>query len=219
MLPYVYDIAMLILLFAAAFGGARRGLLYSVVRFAGWFITLALAFLLVGPLTASAVEWSIFQRPANAIAAFIGRGAASVGDGLSRTLSIVMPDKWARSVMAHAAAGSDGVVERAADVTTRLFVGAVVFIVAVIALGFLTTVVARRLSRTLNRVPVVGWLNRSGGFVLGLVIGLFGVWLVTMLVTALAIRSPGIREIVSGSFTARLFAEKDIFRSLLDTIF
>jgi len=90
-----------------------------------------------------------------------------------------------------------------APTTWRVVAFVVILVVVEIAAGWL----ARVLSRTLARVPVVGGLNRVGGVVLGALLALVVVWFVTaVLLSAPAALLP-FAATVRHSETARLTRE------------
>ena len=111
------------------------------------------------------------------------------------------------------------VVDQAVNSVWQLVLGALVlvcvFLIVRIGLGLL----ARLLTPILNSVPVMGWLNRTGGLVLGLLWGIFTLWLLVMVLTSFSITSPIVRDFMNNSQILLYLSEKDIFRSLLDTIF
>jgi uncharacterized protein YacL len=101
----------------------------------------------------------------------------------------------------------------------QLVISALVLIVIYLIVKVVLGLLARLLTPSLNGIPVVGWLNRFGGLVLGLLWGVFSLWLIMMVLISFSVVSEPIRQFIGDSKIIAFISEKDIFRSLLDTIF
>jgi fermentation-respiration switch protein FrsA (DUF1100 family) len=91
---------------------------------------------------------------------------------------------------------------------------AIIYLFVRIILGF----AARLLTPAIDGVPIVGWLNHLGGSVIGLLWGATVVALSIMVLVSLSGAVPSIAEWTKESRIISFLAEKDIIRSLLDTI-
>jgi uncharacterized protein YacL len=150
----------------------------------------------------------------------VQQGVEAGSTNLSPVLEALgMPENWTRKILQSPDLTGQSVVDQAVNSVWQLVLGALVlvcvFLIVRIGLGLL----ARLLTPILNSVPVMGWLNRTGGLVLGLLWGIFTLWLLVMVLTSFSITSPIVRDFMNNSQILLYLSEKDIFRSLLDTIF
>mgnify|MGYP000907785683 FL=1 len=111
------------------------------------------------------------------------------------------------------------VFETTVNSVWQLVISALVLIVIYLIVKVVLGLLARLLTPSLNGIPVVGWLNRFGGLVLGLLWGVFSLWLIMMVLISFSVVSEPIRQFIGDSKIIAFISEKDIFRSLLDTIF
>jgi hypothetical protein len=200
--------------------GHRRGLLLTAVGFINSLISIAIAFLVVRPLSAWFFKLGLFSSSMKEVSDLVHEGAQQYPTGLSPVLEgLGMPENWIRKILQNPDAAGQSVVDSAVNSVWQLVLGALalitIFALVRLALGLL----ARLLTPILNGVPVIGWLNRTGGIFMGLLWGIFTLWLLVMVLTSFSITSPLVRAFMEDSRLLAFLSEKDIFRSLLDTIF
>ncbi|MGI6158002.1 MAG: CvpA family protein [Saccharofermentanales bacterium] len=215
-----FDIVIILLLILFIWAGHRRGLLLTAVGFIGSLISIALAFVLVRPFSALLRKWGLFGDRLEALSDGIYDAAGSYPGAVASFLEkLGMPETWSRKLLQTSASTGSGVVDSAVNSVWQLVLSALalifIYLVVRVALGF----AARLLTPVVNGIPIVGWLNRLGGVLVGIVWALFTVWILVMVLTSLQMVSPAIRAFVADSRILAFLSEKAIFRSLLDTIF
>ncbi len=215
-----FDLSALVLVALFVYIGHRRGLLLTAVGFINSLISIAIAFLVVRPLSGWFFKLGLFSKSMQEVSDLVHEGAQQYPTGLSPVLEgLGMPENWIRKILQNPDAGGQSVVDSAVNSVWQLVLGALalvtIFALVRLALGLL----ARLLTPILNGVPVIGWLNRTGGIFMGLLWGIFTLWLLVMVLTSFSISSPLVRAFMEDSRLLAFLSEKDIFRSLLDTIF
>ena len=206
-----FDMTALIFIALFIYIGHRRGLLLTAVGFVNSLISIAIAFLVVRPLSSRLIEWGLFSDSLQEITDRVTEGVQQYPTGLSSVLEgLGMPESWTRKILQIPDTSGQSVVDSTVNSIWQLVMGALVLILVLLA---------RLLTPILNGVPVVGWLNRTGGLFLGLLWGLFTLWILIMVLTSFRITSSLVGTFMEDSTILAVLAEKDIFRSLLDTLF
>ena len=215
-----FDLSVLILIVLFVWVGHKRGLLLTAVGFISSLISIAIAFLLVRPVSGWLFNLGFLKGPIEGLGDRIREEAGSGATGFPSVLEVLgLPENWTRKILQTPEVNGNATLDTAVHSIWQLVLGAlalvVIFLLVRVALGLM----ARLLTPVLNGIPVVGWLNKTGGLLLGLVWGAFTVWLLVMVLLSFSVTSPVIHRFMEGSQLLALLSEKDIFRSLLDTIF
>ena len=215
-----FDISAMIVVALFIWIGHRRGLLLTAVGFISSLISIAIAFLLVRPVSGWLLNLVLLRGSIKDVSDLVYEGVGNSSSGLASVLeNLGMPENWTRRLLQIPDASGNSVGDSTVHSIWQLVLGAlalvVVFLLVRVALGL----AARLLTPILNGIPVVGWLNKTGGLVLGLVWGAVTVWLIVMVVISFSLPSPLVRSFTENSRILAFLSEKDIFRSLLDTIF
>lgn len=215
-----FDLSALILIALFVWVGHRRGLLLTAVGFINSLISIAIAFLLVRPLSGWLLDLGLFSGSMSKVSDLVNTGMAESPSGLSAILEgLGMPENWSRKILQMPEASGHSIVDSAVNSIWQLVLGALSLVVVFFIVHLVLGLAARLLTPVLNSIPVVSWLNQTGGLLLGLVWGAFTVWLLVMILISFSATSPLIRNFMEDSRILALLSEKDIFRSLLDTIF
>ncbi|HHX30162.1 MAG TPA: hypothetical protein GX720_02915 [Clostridiaceae bacterium] len=214
-----FDFTAIIIIGLFLWIGHRRGLLLTAVGLINTLISTAIAFLMIRPVTGWLQNTGLFGSSLKSVTDRLHEGAQTVPDGLAPLLeSLGMPESWTRKLLQLPVLSGQGALDSAAVSVWQLVLGALslilVFSVVRVALGL----TARLLTPVLNGIPVLGWLNRTGGLVLGLLWGVLTIWLLTMILTSFSLTSDRIHSLMENSQILAFLSEKDIFRSLLDTV-
>ncbi|MDD4324768.1 MAG: CvpA family protein [Eubacteriales bacterium] len=218
MMNYIYDIAAVFLFIAFLLYGYRRGLLRTLLQFASSVIAIVLSYLLLNPFTDWLTDLGFFQKTTDSITNSVGEQFQSVGDNVVSPLTNFMPERWARGIIMQTEPAQESLAVQAGEATARLFLGAIAFLILFLVLRAILGGVASAVSRILDHIPLLGWANRLGGLLLGGIFGLITIWLITMILTALAVNYETLHSALSSSMILDFFSDKDIFMSLLDTI-
>ncbi|MFA5585430.1 MAG: CvpA family protein [Saccharofermentanales bacterium] len=215
-----FDITALIAIALFVWVGHRRGLLLTAVGFISSLVSIAIAFLMVRPISGWLFRLGLLSGKLQDMSDLVHEGAGTSAGGISSVLETLgMPDNWIRKILQSPDTSGNSLVDSAVHSVWNLVLGALVLIVVFLLVRLVLGLLARLLTPVLNGIPVVGWLNKTGGLFLGLLWGLFTIWLLVMVLISFSVTSPLIRSFVEGSRILAFLAEKDIFRSLLDTLF
>ncbi|HHW93529.1 MAG TPA: CvpA family protein [Clostridiaceae bacterium] len=214
------DVLIVLILLLFAWLGYRRGLLLTAVSFVSSLISILIAFLLVRPISRWLLNLGLFSGAMKDFSDKIHESAGSYPASIAPILEkLGMPESWTRRILQTPSTTGEAVIDRAVTSVWQLILSALVLVVVFLIIKLVLGLIARLLTPTLNGIPVIGWLNRSGGLVLGLAWGIFTLWIVMMVLTSFSLMSFPIRHFIDGSKILAFISEKDIFRSLLDTIF
>ena len=215
---YIYDILLVLVFTLFLIFAYRKGLLRTLIQFATTLVAIVLAYLFVNPFTDWLAAQGFFRRTTSSISSNVGEQIQALGDELLLTLTNFMPGKWARGIIVHTEQTQGPLAIQAGEATARLFLGAVAFLILLVTLRAILSLVATLLSRIIDHIPLLGWVNHLGGLLLGAVFALTVIWLVSMILTALAVRYETLHTLLSSSLILNFLSDKDIFMSLLDTI-
>ena len=215
-----FDLSAVIIIALFVYIGHRRGLLLTAVGFISSLISIAIAFLMVRPLSQWLYKLGLFSHSMEDLTHSVQVGVDAGSSNLSPVLEgLGMPENWARKILQSPELTGQSAVDQAVNSVWQLMLGAIVLVAVFVLVRVGFGLLARLLTPVLNGVPVIGWLNRTGGFFLGLLWGIFTIWMLIMVLTSFSITSPLVRDFMSNSHILAYLSEKDIFRSLLDTIF
>lgn len=199
--------------------GYRRGLLLSAVSFLSSLISIGIAFLFVRPLSLFLSSQGLFSSTMQNVSDRIYEAERTSAVTIAPVLEeIGIPESWTRVILQTQTGSEADVVDYTAHAVWMLASAAlalaIIYLFVRIILGF----AARLLTPAIDGVPIVGWLNHLGGSVIGLLWGATVVALSIMVLVSLSGAVPSIAEWTKESRIISFLAEKDIIRSLLDTI-
>ena len=215
-----FDISALIVVALFVWIGHRRGLLLTAVGFISSLISIAIAFLLVRPVSGWLLNLGLLGGSIKDVSDLVHEGTVSSSAGLAPVLeNLGMPENWTRRILQSPDLAGNSLADTTVHSVWQLVLGALALIVIFLLVRVALGLAARLLTPLLNGIPVVGWLNKTGGRVLGLVWGAVTVWLLVMVLISFSLTSPLVRGFTQDSRILAILSEKDIFRSLLDTIF
>ena len=216
----IFDVLVILLLLIFVWISYRRGLLLTAVSVVSSLIAIGIAFLLVRPIAGWLHKLGLFSA---SIKDFSDRVHESTGNLPASIAPVLekfgMPESWSRRILQMPSPDGETVFETTVNSVWQLVISALVLIVIYLIVKVVLGLLARLLTPSLNGIPVVGWLNRFGGLVLGLLWGVFSLWLIMMVLISFSVVSEPIRQFIGDSKIIAFISEKDIFRSLLDTIF
>ena len=213
------DIIMVAIIVLMTIAGYRRGLLLSAVSFLSSLISIGIAFLFVRPLSLFLSSQGLFSSTMQNVSDRIYEAGRTSAVTIAPVLEeIGIPESWTRVILQTQTGSEADVVDYTAHAVWMLASAAlalaIIYLFVRIILGF----AARLLTPAIDGVPIVGWLNHLGGSVIGLLWGATVITLSIMVLISLSGAFPSIAEWTHDSRLISFLAEKDIIRSLLDTI-
>lgn len=217
-MTYIYDLVVVLVFFTFLIISYRRGLLLTLVKFATSLIAIVLAYLFVSPFTDWLFDLGFLRQTTSSISGNVGERVLSLGNQVMISLTDFMPERWARGIIMQTEPVQDSLAAQAGNATARLFLGAVAFLILFFLVRLVIGFAARTVNRIIDHVPLIGWVNRMGGLLLGGIFAIVIISLATMVLTALAVNYETLHSVLSSSLILEFFSDKDIFMSLLDTI-
>lgn len=215
---FIYDLIVVLVFAGFLAAGYRKGLLRTLLELAGTLISIVIAYLLVKPFTSWLSGRGFLKGTTDSISSNVGEQTIFAGDQLISPLTNFMPEKWARNIVLQSDSAQESLSTQVAEATARLFLGAVTFLILFLTLRAVFVGLVRMVTRILDHIPLLGWVNHLGGLLLGAVFGIIVIVLITMILTALAVNSETLHSVLSSSMILDFLSDKDIFTSLLDTI-
>ncbi|HZK29272.1 MAG TPA: CvpA family protein [Clostridia bacterium] len=215
-----FDVSALVVIALFVWIGHRRGLLLTAVGFISSLMSIAIAFLLVRPMSGWLFKLGLFSGSMKDMSDQIHDSAGSAPSAISPVLeNLGLPETWTRKILQESGPTGNSIIDTTVNSVWQLVLGALALIVIFVIVRVAIGLVARLLTPVLNGIPVIGWLNRTGGLFLGLLWGVFTIWIIVMVLISFSLTSEVVRSFMDNSRILAYLAEKDIFRSLLDTIF
>ncbi|NLA81129.1 MAG: hypothetical protein GX853_10385, partial [Chloroflexi bacterium] len=120
-----FDLSALILIALFVWVGHRRGLLLTAVGFVKSLISIAIAFLLVRPLSGWLLDLGLFSGSMSKVSDLVNTGMAESPSGLSSILEgLGMPENWSRKILQMPEASGHAIVDSAVNSIWQLVLGA-----------------------------------------------------------------------------------------------
>ena len=219
------DLILLAILVGTTVRYAKKGFVSGLIGLVGSLVSLALAWIVSGSVSPVVFEnlfkSGLTERMAEALQKQGANGLATILDGLSG----IVPQRFLDDIAGKAAElFNSGAPDLAQRVVEELIAPLVVPLITVV-LFFATFVLCRVLVAllvtsltNLNKIPVIGGVNRLLGIAVGFVAGLLHVLLGLCLLWAIVVITngmmPGLNDAaLSGSVLYRLFAAYNPFLS------
>ncbi|NLZ66168.1 MAG: CvpA family protein [Clostridiaceae bacterium] len=213
------DLLMIAIIVLMAVVGYRRGLLLSVVGFLSSLISIGIAFLFVRPLSHFLTSQGLFSSTIQRISDRIYEAGRTSAITIAPVLEeIGIPESWTRTILQTQTGSEADVVDYTAHAVWMLASAALALLIIYLFVRIVLGFTARLLTPAIEGVPVVGWLNHLGGCLIGALWGATVITLSIMVLISLSGAFPSIAEWTHDSRLISFLAEKDIIRSLLDTI-
>ncbi|HZK42289.1 MAG TPA: hypothetical protein VFD14_04875, partial [Clostridia bacterium] len=124
-----FDLSALVLIALFVYIGHRRGLLLTAVGFINSLISIAIAFLVVRPLSGWFFKLGLFSKSMQEVSDLVHEGAQQYPTGLSPVLEgLGMPENWIRKILQNPDAAGQSVVDSAVNSVWQLVLGALALI-------------------------------------------------------------------------------------------
>ncbi len=224
LLGLIVDAIIVVVFVATIFAYIKRGFVASLLNIMGTIASLLLGIIVSNLL--SPIIFEKFFKPAileNTENAIQNYGSASVEDVMSGVLG-VFPDAFVNNVTgafsgainSQAAGAAEGFVDGVAAPMFVPVISIVIFLIVFIVCKLIAILLEKTFGKTVNRIPIVGGLNKGLGGALGVLGGIVNCVLVIFLFWfALAITGGNLPSFsnadLNGSFFYRLFLEYNPF--------
>lgn len=176
-----------------------------------------MSFLLVHPLSSWLIDQGVFAGQRESLAA----GIESQGDIIITEVldSLRLPEIWVRHLSDRISGEELVPAESIAQTLIGLAVSALVFFVIFMLINFILNRIAGKLTKFLNNIFLIGFLNRLGGVIISLLFSIVIIVLALFVLSALTPLVPQFGIWQEGSYIASFLREKNYFLDLLKTVF
>lgn len=191
--------------------------MYTLARFVIFLLSSIMSFLLVHPLSSWLIDQGVFAGQRESLAA----GIESQGDIIITEVldSLRLPEIWVRHLSDRISGEELVPAESIAQTLIGLAVSALVFFVIFMLINFILNRIAGKLTKFLNNIFLIGFLNRLGGVIISL---LFSIVIIVLALFVLSALTPLVSQFgiwQEGSYIASFLREKNYFLDLLKTVF
>lgn len=216
----IFDLLIIIILSGSFYWGLRRGLLRSVADLVIILIAMATSFVLVRPGSSWLLQQGFFGGKMQELTQKIQVVAADNNGLITDVLTkLGLPNVWIRYLTDQTGGNDQSWIENIARVLTKLAVAVIVFLILFILVNVILKLATRGLTKMLDNIYLVGFLNRVGGGISNLALGLIIIVFLLLLMSALTPWVPKFGTWQENSHIASFLREKNYFLSLLETIF
>lgn len=191
--------------------------MYTLARFVIFLLSSIMSFLLVHPLSSWLIDQGVFAGQRESLAA----GIESQGDIIITEVldSLRLPEIWVRHLSDRISGEELVPAESIAQTLIGLAVSALVFFVIFMLINFILNRIAGKLTKFLNNIFLIGFLNRLGGVIISLLFSIVIIVLALFVLSALTPLVPQFGIWQEGSYIASFLREKNYFLDLLKTVF
>ena len=194
----IIDVALIAVIVVSVFHYARKGFVAGLMDLVGNLASLALAWVVSGKLSPTVFEnffkSGLIEQTARTIQQQGGVNLSVILDGLSG----ILPQKFIDDITASAAGMLDsGAPDIAQQVVEKIIAPLVVPLITVVCrvvIAFLVTVLTN-----INKIPLLGGVNRILGVCIGVVAGFINVLLILCLLWAVVVITNGNLPFVNDS--------------------
>ncbi len=219
----IIDLALIVVIVATVLFYVRKGFMAGLLDLVGNLLSLILAWVVSGRVSPGLFEnffkEGLIEKMADAIQQQGAAGVASVLDNLSGLLPQSLSEQLTVSLDQILNSGAPDIAQRIVDHIVTPLVVPLITVILFFATFILCKLVVSLLVAILtnvNRIPVLGGVNRTLGILVGLVAGVINVVLILCLLWAIvAITNsnlPGLNDsALSGSYFYQFFSAYNPF--------
>ena len=193
----IIDVALIAVIVVSVFHYARKGFVAGLMDLVGNLASLALAWVVSGKLSPTVFEnffkSGLIEQTARTIQQQGGVNLSVILDGLSG----ILPQKFIDDITASAAGMLDSGAPDIAQLVVPLITVVVffaTFVLCRVVIAFLVTVLTN-----INKIPLLGGVNRILGVCIGVVAGFINVLLILCLLWAVVVITNGNLPFVNDS--------------------
>lgn len=183
----IVDIAIVLIFLLICWISYRRGFLATLLTIASGIFSLVIVYILAGPVAKTLVQSGIFNgfrtNVELSLASRLNQTGGSIGQALA---GLGIPESWSSRIVTESTAASGNAARYAAEQLTHLVAGVAAIILLFVFFQIVVRFFLKRLAKGVNRIPIIGMINRVGGFLLGGLWALLILYFLSLAVSALA---------------------------------
>lgn len=219
----VVDLIILVFLIVMILVGWHRGLLVTLAKLVATILSLVLTWLLLDPVI-NLLESAPFMTPfadqvTRRLVEPLQATSGSIRDAVG---TLTLPPILEDLLLAKIPDPDSSVPQSWTDLSGQLFrftLTAIVFILLFMIISFLIFWISRTLTKTMDKLPLIGFANHLGGLIGGLAFGLLIIHIALLLCGLLAPWLTDLNKWLSGSILVNWFYEVNLLQRIMDTIY
>lgn len=213
------DVILILILAGICVLSYRRGFVATLLTIVSGIFSLIVVYALAGPVSGWLKNSGLFDGFQNSVRDSVAGKLDQTGGSLVRALnSIGLPGAWSDRVAAESASSSMSAANYAADQLTNILAGVLAIVLLFIFLQIVVRFFLKRIAKGINKIPIIGLVNRISGLFLGGLWGLLLVYLFSLLVSALAPTVPLFASWLEQSAILTYMAQTPLFMRAYDAI-
>lgn len=194
----MFDIILVFFFLLMVYLGWKRGFVKAFMRFFGFFISSAIAYLSYKPVS----EWLMTTPLAERVNNFIKNDVIHSNQHQT-LLNVPLPGEMKMAMEKTINSGINSAVNGTAEALTTLFVS----IISMVLVFVLALIAIRILEHMLNgvvKLPGLSFFNKVCGFIIGVINGAICVYVIILLTTALVPFTPWLADMSQKSIITNL---------------
>ena len=200
----MFDLVLVFFFLLMIYFGWKDGFVKAFMRFFGFFISVAIAYLAYAPVS----TWLMTTPLADTIGNFIKKDVIKSGQP-SIMLNLPLPEGMKTALQGAVNSGVDSAINDMVLSLTTIFVS-LISMVLVFVLAFLAIKILELILNGIVKLPVLSFFNKICGFVMGIINGAICVYLISMLSMALIPFVPWLATMNEQSIIIKLIFLKNI---------
>jgi uncharacterized membrane protein required for colicin V production len=217
----IADLVLVAILVLAALLGMKAGLFDMLGRLLLLLLSLGLTLLLLGPVTGflTRLPWlePVGEWLAHPVVKTFEDTAVSIEEAIERFALPPLLEALMSSQMPEGVSGANQALPELTAALFRFALMAAVFVILFTLIAFLVHRLTRLMTRWSDSLPVIGSLNRLGGFLAGAVFGLIVINMLLLLSGLLAPYIPATATMIESSRLARYLYLANFLTELVRT--
>lgn len=222
------DIIIVLVLLFFIWSSARRGFVRTIIDIVGYILAMFVAFSISGTIANAAYDNFVKPSMSNAIEERLSQDSGKtaeqvISDAFDNMPSVITKaaenfgitkestiDKYSGAIQNNTASAAEAITDYVAGpVIISIFTG-VALLIILITLMCIVRVIARAANGVISKIPIVGWLNKVLGAVMGVIKGGLIVILLCVVLTIILNLMQNGADIISQSYILNFVNNVDI---------
>lgn len=197
----------------------QRGFFATLLTITSGALSFVFVYFLASPFGLFLEKQGILNGFHDSIKTGVTERLATSGGSIVEVLSSYgIPESWSQGLAAQASGASTQTAVFLADQLTHLLSGVLAIVLLFLFFQVIVRLFLRRLAHGVNKIPLIGTVNRIGGFFLGALWGLLIVYLTSLLMTALAPSVPVFASWLQQSAILQRMSETPLFMKAFESV-
>ncbi len=213
------DVILVIIFLIICYLSYKRGFVATFLTIVSGIFSLIVVYALASPVAGWLKDSGLFDGFTNSVRDSVAGKLGETGGSIVGALTgIGLPGPWSDRIAAESAASSLSAATYVAERLTELLAGVLAIVLLFVFLQIVVRFFLKRIAKGINKIPIVGTVNRISGLLLGGLWGLLLIYLVSLLISALSPAVPLFGEWMNQSSVLKYMAQTPLFMRAYDAI-